>query len=264
VFVQAAEDFVITHDSVETHGVIRWLLKKAHFEDIHGEGAVELDALEALRPDHLRELLTHAIHRYWDPTLVRRTAQKATEVEAEIDAVNDDVHHRHAPEYRAIKEKYDAHRDAFLATIAPLRAEHEALSAIVERELTDEQPDLEEVAWPQSRTPNEFDDPLYDSRRDYLEQLRAYKEFQGKPTESEKANATSDSIAHILELSAQGMSKAEIARKIGKGKVWVGRVVNAGGRPPRLPHNKVKAKPPKKPAPKPGKKSVKRTKKRGK
>ena len=35
---------------------------------------------------------------------------------------------------------------------------------------------------PQPRDPDEWDEPLFDSTRDYVEQIDAYKAFQGKPT----------------------------------------------------------------------------------
>jgi hypothetical protein len=40
--------------------------------------------------------------------------------------------------------------------------------------------------WPEAREANEDDDPLFDSTRDYIEQMDRYKEFQGKPTERRK------------------------------------------------------------------------------
>ena len=42
---------------------------------------------------------------------------------------------------------------------------------------------LDEYDWPTPANGNEDADPLFDSTRDYLEQIDRYKEHQGKPTE---------------------------------------------------------------------------------
>jgi hypothetical protein len=46
---------------------------KGQFEERHGEGATELDALEALHPGLLGRMLEDAILRYYDPSLLTRT-----------------------------------------------------------------------------------------------------------------------------------------------------------------------------------------------
>lgn len=59
--------------------------RKAGFEARNGEGAVELDALEALHPGTLAETVAHAIRPYVDPTLAGRLED--TERQAASDAV---------------------------------------------------------------------------------------------------------------------------------------------------------------------------------
>jgi hypothetical protein len=44
-------------------------------------------------------------------------------------------------------------------------------------------PDLDEVDWPIPDEGDEDLDPLFDSTRDYVEQMDRYKEHQDKPTE---------------------------------------------------------------------------------
>jgi hypothetical protein len=53
----------------------------------------------------------------------------------------------------------------------------------IERALADAAPDLDDYDWPEPRPGNEDPDPLFDSRRDYIEQINRYKAHQGQPTE---------------------------------------------------------------------------------
>jgi hypothetical protein len=50
-------------------------------------------------------------------------------------------------------------------------------------DLENEEPDLSEHPWPEGRDGDEHPDPLFDSCRDYVEQIAVYKRFQGKSTE---------------------------------------------------------------------------------
>jgi hypothetical protein len=60
--------------------------RKQAFEDRHGEGAVELDALEALHPGELARLVEVAIRPYFDSVLEARLeeAESAAEEEAQL------------------------------------------------------------------------------------------------------------------------------------------------------------------------------------
>lgn len=93
--------------------------RKNGFEQRHGEGAVELDALEALHPGELARLLREAVAPYRDPGLPEALRQAAL----------------------ALRETFE--------------------------------PVLPE--FPEARLPAERDDWLFDSRRDYQEQLNEYR-----------------------------------------------------------------------------------------
>ena len=61
---------VLTRDQVQEYSLPRTPIKDserraATFEEIHGEGAVELDALEALHPGELGKILRGELNRYW-------------------------------------------------------------------------------------------------------------------------------------------------------------------------------------------------------
>jgi len=50
-------------------------------------------------------------------------------------------------------------------------------------DLEDQKPDLDERDWPEPEDGDEDFDPLFDSTRDYIEQIDRYKEHQDRPTE---------------------------------------------------------------------------------
>jgi hypothetical protein len=61
------------------------------FEEQHGEGGTELDALEALHPGVLRQILVDEIERYYDTNLESKIRKTARDVTEEIDEINDSV-----------------------------------------------------------------------------------------------------------------------------------------------------------------------------
>ena len=66
------------------------------FEKRFGEGATELDALEAIYPGKLAEILIAEIKRYFDPTLDRRVAKAASDLEDDLDLANDEIANQYA------------------------------------------------------------------------------------------------------------------------------------------------------------------------
>ena len=70
---------VLTAQQCEEYALPRTPIKETEkrgeaFEQRYGEGATELDALEALHPGVLARILEREIDRYYDATLARRTA----------------------------------------------------------------------------------------------------------------------------------------------------------------------------------------------
>ena len=100
---------------------------KKHFEDQFGEGAVELDALEAIRPGELRRIVEAAIDFYRDPTRQAWRENNAIQVEAaaQIRAVRAEVLAQHESEIAAMRE-------AFEAMQGEIEVDQEALAAIAE------------------------------------------------------------------------------------------------------------------------------------
>ena len=50
----------------------------------------------------------------------------------------------------------------------------------IQKDMREEQPDVDDYEMPQAHIANELDGFLFDSTRDYFEQLKNYKEFQGR------------------------------------------------------------------------------------
>jgi hypothetical protein len=159
--------------------------RKARFEERYGEGAVELDALEALYPSELARLVREAVEPYRDMSLADRFEEVETEAQEmaeqaweaqmgpyrqERDAISEDV--------RGIVEGYQAQlaqMDAALqAALAPLRERVEALRRAVEVAMRRFRPALPER--PEAGTePVDEEAWLFDGQRPYLTQLSIYK-----------------------------------------------------------------------------------------
>lgn len=189
----ALSPIVLTRDQVKAYNLPRIPVKdsdlrKAHFEERYGQGAVELDALEALHPGALSQIVTEAINLYRDDELPDRLA----EVEEEAQQVLDDAWEDAAGHYRAelesleenvsqIVERYQSRvtelRDAMNEEIAPFKDRLDVLrQAIIDARdaLKVELPDRPEA---------ELDEPdendwLFHSEREYFDQLAVYKAHQ--------------------------------------------------------------------------------------
>jgi hypothetical protein len=156
--------------------------RKNGFEERHGEGATELDALEALHSGELRRILEAEIERYHDATLDQRVRDVAREIQKDIVAINDDVHARHGANIDALTAEWDAIQAEYAQRLDDWRELAEPVWHAIASNLRANSPDIDEIEWPEAEEADEDDDPLFDSTRDYVEQINRYKEFQGKPT----------------------------------------------------------------------------------
>ena len=160
-------------------------MRKASFEDRYGEGAVELDALEALHPGVLAELVQEALASYIDDTLEEQLAETADDAQAaaaarwltEAQSWRDELATIQA-EVEAICARFapqlEQLADAFEQELAPHWTALRALQRTVTRAMRTFQPDLPER--PQAAEVSEEETTwLYNSARSYMEQLRAYK-----------------------------------------------------------------------------------------
>jgi hypothetical protein len=111
--------------------------------------------------------------------LASRIDDVEREVQAELDEINADVQRRHA---KAIKS-LEAERKKVLAAITAFEKKARPVLRKIKQELDAEAPDIDNFEWPEPYDGVEDDDPLFDSTRDYVEQVDRYKQHQGKTTE---------------------------------------------------------------------------------
>lgn len=193
---------VLTSDQVKQYDLPRIPVKstdrrKAHWERDHGRGQVELDALEALHSGELERIVREAIYQYYDPDLVENARRARWDLRRKLYREEENVLTGYEDErdalqadYDVLCEKFDQVRQEFADLVAGFQKridEHTGdLAGIVERgrDLHDKiQADLEQVDvnMPKLPTPElvpESNGTLFDSTRDYLKQLEAYKAYR--------------------------------------------------------------------------------------
>lgn len=169
---------------------IKDVRRGAAFEKNHGEGGVELDALEALHPGALRRILVREIERYHDRDLADRVSEQADEtahgIRREIARVQGAVRRKYRAELGAIETGWkdvEACLDAW-------RSQAEPLYERIASELAEKRPDVPDVEWPEPVEGDEDDDPLFDARRSYIEQADRYKRYQRKSIDRGKWKRT--------------------------------------------------------------------------
>lgn len=145
--------------------------RREQFEATHGVGAVELDALEAIVPGELARIVTEAVTPFFD---------------ADLDAQIDEAYMRAAE--RAEHVTYRIH-SAYAAEIAEARRDWQAISEQIahwQQTHADtwvaianglEDVDLG-IEYPTADVSGDAGWPLFDSRREYEEQLQAYQAFR--------------------------------------------------------------------------------------
>jgi len=197
------EPIVLTREQVIEYQLPRQPIKdserrKGRFEDVHGEGAVELDAMEALCPGKLAEIVKGAILGYYDTTLDSRVQHQVrrawsdlrlekqgvyedfdgdlAEIKAdysELGAEFSETHQRFNDLVADFQSEIDAHEEK----LEDIRRRWQAASDEIQERL--EALDIDLPGIPEPSLPTETNGKLYDSGRGYLDQLVFYKAYQG-------------------------------------------------------------------------------------
>lgn len=175
----------LTADQVQEYRLPRTPIKESEkragtFEHRYGTGAVELDALEAVRPGELGELLTVELDRYYDHSLRRRTWGAERELQNKLTEIEREVVSAHADELGTIRAEYDALRAEFGERMTAISSQIERVWQAISDEMEDNAPSIYHHLPPSANMGDESDDALFDSERDYLEQLAVYRSYQGK------------------------------------------------------------------------------------
>ncbi|MGA3063962.1 MAG: hypothetical protein ABSD90_12180 [Methylocystis sp.] len=179
---------VLMHEQCVEYSLPRTPIKETerraeHFEARFGAGATELDAMEALFPGELRKILVHEIERFVDPSFRRRWFDAEQAARDALDEIADEVLSEHADDRAVLKARFDALRQQIEAEAKELDADLSNLNETIRDELMERaRPILDDLEMPEPDDADEWEEPLFDSSRGYVEQIDAYKRFQGKPT----------------------------------------------------------------------------------
>lgn len=187
---------ILTADQAREYELPRTPIKgdekrKDKFEAINGTGATELDALEALHPGELVRIVEEAIQEYRDPDLSHKVLQTEDEAQEALQARAADVLDAPSRELTEVRREVAAIAQSYEDRLAALNAELQvelssyrerigALRQAIQTTLGDLEPDLPEL--PEPDTVPEPDGWLFDSGRDYFDQLLAYKSHQDGDT----------------------------------------------------------------------------------
>jgi hypothetical protein len=176
---------VLTYEQVGRYRLPRTPIKESEkragrFEARYGTGAVELDALEALRPGELINILTRAIDEYYDSNLSYRIREARNEFGSDLMAVRATLLSERAEQIATLTARYAEARAAAEAILAPVVADLRAEWELIKQELDARALDPEEYPIPEANYAEEDDEQLLVSSRDYFEQLDYYKHHQGK------------------------------------------------------------------------------------
>jgi hypothetical protein len=183
----------LTRAQVDDHRLHRIPVKdtdrrKANFEERYGEGAVELDALEARVPGTLAALVRAAVAPYEDGTLPDRLDEANDDAEtlvrrewqAVIAPYEDELSEIHT-EALAILRQYETRLeeldDELQAQLAPLKERLQEIREDVDEAIEQFDPELPERPAPEIEPPDEAH-WLFDSQRTYLSQMEVYKARQ--------------------------------------------------------------------------------------
>ena len=177
--------FLLTHEQCVHYELPRTPIKETEqrakeFERKFGEGATELDALEALHPGELKRILTDAISLYIDDTLDERVDEVRELEESNLNDIRSEIIESHSKELDEIRADHLGIKREFEERIAALNQRFENTRHAITNEMEQNAPSFYDISLPQPEGTREFGSGLYNSNRDYWEQLPFYKEFQMK------------------------------------------------------------------------------------
>ncbi|TMC15493.1 MAG: hypothetical protein E6J34_22090 [Chloroflexi bacterium] len=176
---------VLTLDQVQRYQLPRTPIKESErrrtgFEDRHGEGAVELDALEALYPGELETILDQYMACYYDVTLSERVREEQYALEDSMGRVCGEVMQGYHDEVEGLREEYRRMKEEFEPRMQAMSNRLRGLWQAMKDDLSQYTHFADEYPVPQPCVGLEIGDGLYNSEWDYLSQVEVFKQFQGR------------------------------------------------------------------------------------
>jgi len=154
--------------------------RKGVFEERYGEGAVELDALEALYPGRLEKIVEENFNLYYDHDLLSKQYKAEDNLNKDLYEIRDEIVDDHEEEIDALREEYNSLAKEFSEKFKNLKERKEKVWQAIRSELEERMPDMAEYPIPESEERMDAQEPLYSSKRHYLEQINFYKDYQKK------------------------------------------------------------------------------------
>ncbi|MCL0036486.1 hypothetical protein M1N47_03655 [Dehalococcoidia bacterium] len=201
---------VLTEKQVSRYNLPRVPIKdedkgKCNFEERYGEGATELDALEALYPGELARIAKEAILQYWDEDLGSKVREAVEDLEKDLSekfksallpfcgtlttlrdeiqqitkSYREDISRLNEQVYKLIephKKELGAIREEMEEKLEPYREQLASLREAIEEEI--EKITIGDFVLPEFEPYEEDGEWLFDSSRDYMSQLEMYKAFK--------------------------------------------------------------------------------------
>jgi hypothetical protein len=146
------------------------------FEARFGLGATEIDALEALHPGELREIVEAGILRHLDPDLKDREHEAEREINRYIADAESTVHHRYQAQVNAVQNDYLQLRRKLME----LRESAADLWQQMADDLEAAAPYVDVDDVPEACNESDQLTPLFDAGRDDLTQIDWYRRWQGR------------------------------------------------------------------------------------
>jgi hypothetical protein len=164
-------------------------LRRKGFEDRHGEGAVELDALEAMYPGELARIVSEAVEPYFDEHLWKRLANAGGQTADRADAEWQALVEEQAGQLEEVRAEAHAVAEKFQRRATKLQEDFNAAMEPIEDRLKDIRHAVQEKAGqfhvdlPDRPEPARADVDesgwLFDSNRGYMEQMSCYRAYKG-------------------------------------------------------------------------------------
>lgn len=148
------------------------------------DGAVELDAMEALHPGELARIVRKWAEPYRDTGYSERLVEAQTEAESEVSSAwhneteaeredLDEIRRDAVAVIRSYEARLQALADEMAQELEPIQERIESVRQAVQAKIDDFSPELPER--PEAITDGDNGEMLFDSNREYMEQLSVYK-----------------------------------------------------------------------------------------
>lgn len=188
------DPIILTKEQVDKYDLPRMPitekeLSKGNFEKLLGEGATELDALEALYPGEFAKIVENKILEFTDTGLEGKIREARKELDDDLEEefnINiepfqdklDKIENEAKKICKGYEKKLVNLSGSLKAELKPLSEHLESIYLAIQEKIKAICVDIPEL--PEGEIEENSDNYLFDSGRDYLHQLEIYKRAKGK------------------------------------------------------------------------------------